>query len=91
MGFLIFLVVGGIVGWLASIYMKTDPRQGLFLNVVVGVIGAYIGGLLISPLVGIPAVNPGTIGLASVLVSFAGAIILLALVNFFKRNRSQAH
>ena len=47
-GFIIWLIVGGVVGWLASIVMRTDAQQGILLNIVVGIVGAFIGGLLIS-------------------------------------------
>ena len=53
MNFIIWLVIGGIIGWLASLVMRTDAQQGVVLNVVVGIIGALLGGWLISPLVGI--------------------------------------
>ena len=58
MGLIIWLIVGGIIGWLASMIMRTDAQQGVLLNVVVGIIGALIG-----------------------------AIILLAIVNLFRRGR----
>jgi len=86
MGFLIWLIVGGIVGWLASLVMRTDGQQGILLNIVVGIVGAFLGGLLISPLVGVGTINEG-ISIGSVLVSLAGAVILLAIVNLFRRGR----
>ena len=86
MGFLIWLIVGGIVGWLASLVMRTDGQQGILLNVVVGIIGALLGGWLISPLVGVGTINEG-ISIGSVVVSLIGAIILLAIVNLFRRGR----
>ena len=86
MGFLIWIIVGGIVGWLASLVMRTDAQQGILLNIVVGIVGAFIGGLVISPLVGVGTINEG-ISIASVLVSLVGAIILLAIVNLFRRGR----
>jgi uncharacterized membrane protein YeaQ/YmgE (transglycosylase-associated protein family) len=86
MGFLIWLIIGGIVGWLASLVMRTDGQQGILLNVVVGIVGAFLGGLLISPLVGVGTINSG-ISIGSVLVSLVGAIILLAIVNLFRRGR----
>ncbi|TFZ01224.1 GlsB/YeaQ/YmgE family stress response membrane protein [Ramlibacter rhizophilus] len=86
MNFLIWLIIGGIVGWLASLIMRTDANQGILLNVVVGIVGAFIGGLVISPLVGVGTINDG-ISIASVLVSLVGAIILLAIVNLFRRGR----
>ena len=52
MGLILWLIVGGIVGWLASLVMNTNGQQGILLNVVVGIVGAFIGGWLISPLVG---------------------------------------
>ena len=86
MGFLVWLIVGGIVGWLASLVMRTDGQQGILLNVVVGIIGAFIGGWVISPLVGVGTINEG-ISIGSVIVSLIGAVILLAIVNLFRRGR----
>jgi uncharacterized membrane protein YeaQ/YmgE (transglycosylase-associated protein family) len=86
MGFLIWLIVGGIVGWLASLVMRTDGQQGILLNVVVGIVGALLGGWLISPLVGVGTINDG-ISIGSIVVSLIGAIILLAIVNLFRRGR----
>lgn len=86
MGIIIWLIVGGIVGWLASLIMKTDAQQGIILNVVVGIVGALIGGWLIGPLLGAPSINEG-ISIMSVIVSLIGAIILLAIVNLFRRGR----
>ena len=79
-GLIVWLVVGGVVGWLASLIMRTDAQQGILLNVVVGIIGAFIAGLVL---------NNGTINDAitvqTVLVSLVGAIILLAIVNLVRR------
>ena len=85
-GIIIWLIVGGIVGWLASLIMRTDGQQGILLNVVVGIVGAFIGGLVISPLVGVGTINQG-ISIGSVVVSLLGAVILLAIVNLFRRGR----
>ncbi len=86
MNFLIWLIIGGIVGWLASLIMRTDAQQGILLNVVVGIIGAFIGGWVVSPMVGVGTINEG-ISIGSVLVSLLGAVILLAIVNLFRRGR----
>lgn len=86
MGIIIWLIVGGVVGWLASMIMKTDAQQGIFLNVVVGIVGAMLGGFLISPLVGAGSINDG-FSIVSFLVSLVGAIILLAVVNLVRRGR----
>lgn len=86
MGFILWLIVGGIVGWLASLVMRTDGQQGIILNIVVGIIGALLGGWLISPLVGVGTINQG-ISIGSIIVSLIGAVILLAIVNLFRRGR----
>jgi len=86
MGIIIWLIVGGVVGWLASLIMKTDAQQGILLNVVVGIVGAFIGGWLIGPLVGAGSINDG-FSIMSFVVSLVGAVILLAIVNLFRRGR----
>jgi uncharacterized membrane protein YeaQ/YmgE (transglycosylase-associated protein family) len=86
MSFILWLIVGGIVGWLASLIMKTDGQQGILLNVIVGIVGAFIGGWLISPMLGTGTINDG-FSIGSVVVSLIGAIILLAIVNLFRRGR----
>lgn len=85
MNFIIWLIVGGVIGWLASIVMKTDGQQGIVLNVVVGIVGAMLGGWLISPMVGAGTINQDNFSLPALLVSFLGAAILLAIVNLFRR------
>ncbi len=86
MNFLIWLIVGGVVGWLASLIMRTDAQQGILLYVIVGIIGAFIGGWVISPMVGVGTINEG-ISIGSFLVSLVGAVVLLAIVNLFRRGR----
>lgn len=85
MNFLIWLIVGGILGWLASIVMKTDGQQGVILNVVVGIIGALIAGFVIAPMFGTGTINTNDFSIAGLVVSFVGAIVLLAIVNLFRR------
>lgn len=87
MNFIIWIVIGGILGWLASLVMKTDAQQGMFLNVVVGIVGALLGGWLLSPLFGTGTINTEDFSLLSVGVSFLGALILLAIVNLVFRGR----
>jgi len=89
MNLIIWLVVGGIIGWLASLVMKTDAQQGMFLNVVVGIIGAMLGGWLLSPLLGAGTVNQGDFSPGGLLVSFGGAIILLFIVNLLRRGTAR--
>jgi uncharacterized membrane protein YeaQ/YmgE (transglycosylase-associated protein family) len=85
MNLIIWLIVGGILGWVASLIMRTDAQQGIFLNVVVGIVGAALGGLVISPLVGIPTINQDAFSAGALLVSLLGAVILLAIVNLVRR------
>jgi uncharacterized membrane protein YeaQ/YmgE (transglycosylase-associated protein family) len=84
------LVVGGLIGWVASMIMKTDAQQGLVLNVIVGIVGALLGGWLLSPLIGAGTVNQGDFSLMGLLVSLGGAIILLFVVNLIRRGTPRA-
>jgi uncharacterized membrane protein YeaQ/YmgE (transglycosylase-associated protein family) len=85
MNFIIWIIVGGILGWLASLVMRTDAQQGLLLNIVVGIIGALLGGWLLAPLFGTGTINQNDFSVSSLLVSVLGAVILLAIVNLFRR------
>ncbi len=85
MGLIILLVIGGLIGWLASIVMRTDGQQGILLNVVVGIIGALLAGLLLNPLIGGGNIMNGDYSGSALLVSFLGAVILLAIFNLFRR------
>ena len=89
MNFLIWLVVGGLIGWIASKVMNTDAQQGVILNIVVGIVGAFLGGMLISPLVGVPTINQNALSVSALLVSLVGAIILLAIVNLVRRGKAR--
>jgi len=88
MNLIIWLVVGGVVGWLASIIMKRDAQQGVLMNIIVGIVGALLAGWLISPLVGVGSINSG-LSVGSFLVSLLGAVVLLAIVNLFTRGRAR--
>ena len=83
MNFVIWLIVGGLVGWVASMIMRTNGQQGLLLNIVVGIVGAFLAGLLLTPLLGIATINQNNFSLPGLLVSLMGAIILLAVVKLF--------
>ena len=87
MGIIIWLVVGGICGWLASLIMRTDAQQGILLNVVVGIIGSLLGGFLLGPLLGGGNLLSGDLDVMTIVVALLGAIILLAIVNMFRRGR----
>jgi uncharacterized membrane protein YeaQ/YmgE (transglycosylase-associated protein family) len=85
MNFMLWMIIGGILGWIASIIMRTNAQQGLFLNIVVGIIGALVAGFVLTPLFGIGTINQNNFSLPALLVSLLGAIILLAIVNLFRR------
>jgi uncharacterized membrane protein YeaQ/YmgE (transglycosylase-associated protein family) len=81
MGFILWLVVGGVIGWLASMIMRTDAQQGIFLNIVVGIVGAFIGGLIVTG----GSINSAPLTVTSFLVSLVGAVVLLGIVNLVRR------
>ena len=87
MNFIIWIVVGGLIGWVASMIMKTNEQQGMFLNIVVGIVGSMLGGWLISPLLGAGTINQSDFSLLGLVVSLIGAVILLAIVNLFRRGK----
>jgi len=89
MNIITWLVVGGLVGWVASMVMRTNAQQGIFLNVVVGIVGATIGGWFLSPLFGVSTINQSNFSIPGLLVSFLGAVILLAIVNFVRRGATR--
>ena len=82
---LVWIIVGAIAGWLASIVMKTNASQGLLMDIVVGIIGAFIGGFVLSLLPGVSAGVTG-INIASIFTAFVGAVVLLALLRAFRRS-----
>ena len=85
MGIIVLLIVGGIIGWVASMIMRTNAQQGIFLNIVVGIVGALLAGFILTPLIGGAPITSGVISIQSILVSLAGAVILLAIINLFRR------
>jgi uncharacterized membrane protein YeaQ/YmgE (transglycosylase-associated protein family) len=84
--FIVWLLFGALVGWLASLVMRTDAQQGALMNIVVGIIGAFLGGFLGSALgIGGSNINNSDFSLSGLLVSFVGAVVLLAIVNLVRR------
>lgn len=83
--FIIWIILGGILGWLASLIMRTNAQQGVLLDIIVGIIGAFLGGLLLAPLFGTGTINQNDFSISGLLVSLLGAVILLAIVNLFRR------
>ena len=80
---IVWLVAGAVIGWIASMVMHTDAQQGTILNIVVGVVGALIAGLLLNQ----PTINQSVFDLNALVISLIGAIILLAVVNLVRRGR----
>lgn len=81
MGLIMWLIVGGVIGWLASLIMRTDAQQGVFLNIIVGIVGAAIGGLIFAG----GNINNAPLTLGTFLVSLLGAVVLLGIVNLVRR------
>jgi uncharacterized membrane protein YeaQ/YmgE (transglycosylase-associated protein family) len=82
---IIWLVVGGLIGWLASLVMHTHNQQGIVLNILVGIVGAMVGGWFLSPFFGAGSINQSNFSLGGLIVSFLGALILLAVINLVRR------
>lgn len=82
--FILWIVMGALIGWIASMIMRTDAQQGPILNIIVGIVGSLLGGWLLSPLFGIPS-DLTTFSIPSLLIALLGAIILLAIINLFRR------
>lgn len=89
MGLIILIVVGGVIGWLASMVMRTDAQQGVLLNIVVGIVGALLAGFLLNPLIGGGNIMAGDYSGSSLIVSFLGAVVLLAIVNLIRRGSAR--
>jgi uncharacterized membrane protein YeaQ/YmgE (transglycosylase-associated protein family) len=85
MGLIILIIVGGVLGWLASIVMRTDGQQGIFLNIIVGIVGAFLAGFILNPMIGGGNIMSGDFSASSLMVSFIGAVVLLAIVNLVRR------
>jgi uncharacterized membrane protein YeaQ/YmgE (transglycosylase-associated protein family) len=83
--FLMWIILGGIIGWIASMIMRTDAQQGLLLNIVVGIVGALVAGWFLSPYFGVSTINQSNFSVQAMLVSLAGAVLLLAVVNLLRR------
>ena len=84
MNIVIWLIVGGLIGWVASMIMHTDARQGILLNVVVGIVGAFLAGWFLSPLFGVSTINQSNFSLQSLGISLVGDVALLGIVNLVR-------
>ena len=83
--FIVWIILGGVLGWIASMIMGTNAQQGTLMNIVVGIVGALIAGWVLTPLCGISTINQSNFSIAAMGISLLGAVILLAILNFFRR------
>ena len=84
MNIIVWLIVGGLIGWVASLLMGTDGRQGLLLNVVVGIVGAFLGGWLFGGSFGAATINEGSLSISAIVVSLLGAVIFIAALKLIR-------
>lgn len=82
--FIVWIIVGALIGWAASVIMRTNSRQGLIADIIVGIVGAFLAGIFLSPLFNIGTINEGDFSIPALLVSLGGAIILLAISKLFR-------
>jgi len=82
--FIIWIIAGALIGWVASIIMRTNSRQGLIADIIVGIVGAFVGGYFLSPLFNVGTINEGDFSIPALLVSLGGAVILLAISKLFR-------
>jgi uncharacterized membrane protein YeaQ/YmgE (transglycosylase-associated protein family) len=87
--FIVWIIVGGVLGWIASMIMGTNAQQGTLMNIVVGIVGAFLAGWVLTPLFGIATINQNNFSMAAMGVSLLGAVILLAVLNFFRRGTAR--
>jgi uncharacterized membrane protein YeaQ/YmgE (transglycosylase-associated protein family) len=83
--FIVWIIVGAVIGWVASSLM--GRREGLLLNIIVGIVGAFLAGIVLTPYFGISTINQNNFSFPALMVSLLGAIILLAIVSLFQRRR----
>lgn len=85
MTLILIIIVGGLIGWVASKVMGTDPEQGVLLNVIVGIVGALLAGFLLNPLIGGGNIMDGDFSFSALLVSLLGAVLLVWIVKMVRR------
>jgi len=92
MNTIIWLIAGAFVGWLASVIMSTNRRQGLVIDIMAGLVGAFLAGYFLAPFLGISIIDQNSFSIPTLLVSLLGAVILLAVVRLFNpRGQRRTH
>lgn len=87
--FIVWIILGGVLGWIASMIMGTNAQQGTLMNIVVGIVGAFLAGWMLTPLFGISTINQNNFSMAAMGVSLLGAVILLAVLSLFRRGTAR--
>jgi uncharacterized membrane protein YeaQ/YmgE (transglycosylase-associated protein family) len=82
--FIIWIIAGALIGWVASLIMRTNSRQGLIGDILVGIVGAFVGGYFLTPLLGVSTINQGNFSIPALLVSLGGAVILLIIFKLLR-------
>jgi uncharacterized membrane protein YeaQ/YmgE (transglycosylase-associated protein family) len=85
--FIVWIILGALIGWIASKMMGTNDQQGAVLNIVVGIVGAFLAGLILTPLFGGSTINQNNFSIGGLLMSLLGAVLLLGVVNWFRVGR----
>jgi uncharacterized membrane protein YeaQ/YmgE (transglycosylase-associated protein family) len=80
----IWIIAGALIGWVASLIMRTNRQQGPLADIFVGIVGAFVGGYFLSPLVNVTTINQGNFSLPALLVSLGGAVILLLIFKLLR-------
>ncbi len=86
MGIISWIVFGGLAGWVASIIMKKNASMGLLLNIIIGIVGAFVGGFIMSRIGGWAITG---FNLKSFVVAVAGSVVLLAIINLFNKGKAR--
>lgn len=86
-GFIWFIVMGGLIGWVASMIMNRDAQMGYFLNIVVGIVGSFVGNTLFAFILGSGTIGGWPPDIMGILSALIGAVVLLGGLNYFQRGR----
>jgi uncharacterized membrane protein YeaQ/YmgE (transglycosylase-associated protein family) len=82
--FVLWFIVGALIGWAASMLMRTNNTQGLISDIFVGIVGAFVGGYFLSPLFNVGTINDGSFSIPALLVSLGGAVLLVLFSKIFR-------